>query len=63
METVVLCEAIQRAAADGALAKGGLSEELRKADRKSFLGAVKFDEKGDNPEFSPPWRSIRTARS
>jgi len=47
----LLFEAVTRAADKGALKKGGLSEELRKTDRDTFIGRVTFDEYGDNPNF------------
>jgi len=48
----LLFEAISRAADKGVLAKGGLAEELRKSDKETLIGEVKFDENGDNPLFS-----------
>lgn len=47
----VLFEAMARAADDGSLAKGGLSEVLRKTDRETLIGRLVFDAKGDNPNF------------
>jgi len=52
VETMVLCEAIQRAAAAGTLDKGGLADEMRKTDRESLLGRIQFDATGDNPNFA-----------
>lgn len=52
VETTILVEAIARAADAGTLAKGGLADEMRKTDRETLLGQVRFDETGDNPQFS-----------
>ncbi|MFC0219053.1 branched-chain amino acid transport system substrate-binding protein [Pseudochelatococcus lubricantis] len=52
VETTILLEAISRAAEAGTLDKGGLPDEMRKTDRQTLLGRVKFDETGDNPFFS-----------
>ncbi|MFG1478043.1 ABC transporter substrate-binding protein [Xanthobacter sp. V4C-4] len=52
VETMVLCEAIFRAAETGALEKGGLADEMRKTDRDSLLGRIQFDATGDNPNFA-----------
>jgi branched-chain amino acid transport system substrate-binding protein len=47
----LLFEAIARAADNGALKKGGLSDELRKTSRDTLIGKVTFDANGDNPNF------------
>lgn len=48
----ILFDAIVRAHESGALAKGGLSEELRKTKRSdTLLGKVEFDRKGDNRNY------------
>lgn len=47
----LLFEAIARAADNGALKKGGLSDELRKTNRDTLIGKVTFDANGDNPNF------------
>ncbi|HEY0847601.1 MAG TPA: ABC transporter substrate-binding protein [Noviherbaspirillum sp.] len=47
----LLFEALARAADNGALKKGGLSEELRKTNRETLIGKVTFDGNGDNPNF------------
>ncbi|GAB3552418.1 ABC transporter substrate-binding protein [Noviherbaspirillum agri] len=47
----LLFEAIARAADNGTLKKGGLSEELRKTSRDTLIGKVTFDANGDNPNF------------
>lgn len=52
VETMVLCEAIFRAAEAGTLEKGGLVEEMRRTDRPSMLGRIQFDATGDNPNFA-----------
>jgi branched-chain amino acid transport system substrate-binding protein len=51
VQTLIMCEAIKRADEKGSLAKGGLVAELRKTNRDSMLGRVRFDETGDNPAF------------
>lgn len=52
VQSQLLFEAIVRAHEAGTLTKGGLEGELRKADRDTLIGRVKFDAKGDNPYFS-----------
>ncbi|MDQ0504976.1 ABC transporter substrate-binding protein [Xanthobacter agilis] len=52
VETMVLCDALFRAADNGTLEKGGLADEMRKTDRDSLLGRIQFDATGDNPNFS-----------
>jgi branched-chain amino acid transport system substrate-binding protein len=52
VETTILAEAIARAADAGTLKSGGLPEILRKTDRETLLGPVRFDATGDNPLFS-----------
>lgn len=47
----LLFEAIARAADNGSLKKGGLSDELRKTNRETLIGKVTFDANGDNPNF------------
>ena len=51
VQTLIMCEAIKRADEKGTLAKGGLVAELRKTNRDSMLGRIKFDATGDNPAF------------
>jgi branched-chain amino acid transport system substrate-binding protein len=51
VKAMLLFEAISRAADKGTLAKGGLSEELRKTNRDTLIGKVTFDANGDNPNF------------
>ena len=52
VETVVLCEATQRAAESGKLDKDALAAEMRKTDRQTILGRVQFDAVGENPNFA-----------
>ncbi|MCK9261179.1 MAG: ABC transporter substrate-binding protein [Azoarcus sp.] len=51
VKATVLFEAMARAADDGSLAKGQLSEVLRKTNRDTLIGKVVFDATGDNPNF------------
>jgi branched-chain amino acid transport system substrate-binding protein len=51
VKAALLFEAIARAADNGSLKKGGLSDELRKTDRDTLIGRVTFDASGDNPHF------------
>ena len=52
VQSMLLFEAIVRTADAGTLKSGGLAAELRKSDRETLIGRVKFDDKGDNPFFS-----------
>jgi branched-chain amino acid transport system substrate-binding protein len=52
VQSQLLFEAIVKAHEAGTLKKGGLEAELRKTDRDTLIGRVKFDAKGDNPNFS-----------
>ena len=52
VQSMLLFEAIARAADAGTLKTGGLPAELRKSDKETLIGRVKFDDKGDNPFFS-----------
>jgi branched-chain amino acid transport system substrate-binding protein len=52
VKTMVLCEALARAADAGTLKSGGLAEEVRKTRRASVLGPIAFNEVGDNPNFT-----------
>ncbi len=52
VQSQLLFEAIVKAHEAGTLKKGGLEAELRKTDRDTLIGRVKFDAKGDNPYFS-----------
>lgn len=51
VQSMLLFEAIARAADKGTLKKGGVVEEMRKTDRQTLIGRVQFDAKGDNPNF------------
>lgn len=52
VQALVLFEAIKRTDEKGAAVKSGLADELRKTDRKTLLGRVTFDARGENPNFS-----------
>jgi branched-chain amino acid transport system substrate-binding protein len=52
VESVVMFEAIKRADEKGTLAKGGLTEEIRKTDRSTPMGRVAFGVDGDNINFT-----------
>ncbi|MBL8511771.1 MAG: ABC transporter substrate-binding protein, partial [Betaproteobacteria bacterium] len=52
VQSQLLFEAIARAHDAGTLKKGGLEQELRKTDRDTLIGRVKFDANGDNPFFA-----------
>jgi branched-chain amino acid transport system substrate-binding protein len=51
VQSMLLFEAIARAADKGTLKKNGVLEEMRKTDRETLIGRVQFDAKGDNPNF------------
>ena len=51
VQSMLLFEAIARAADQGTLKKGGVAEELRKTDRETLIGRVQFSANGDNPNF------------
>lgn len=51
VQSMILFEAIARAADKGTLKKGGVAEELAKTDRDTLIGRVRFNEKGDNINF------------
>ena len=51
VQSMLLFEAIARAADKGTLRKGGVAEELRKTDRDTLIGRVQFGANGDNPNF------------
>lgn len=51
VQSMVLFEAILRAQAAGTLKTGGLADELRKTDVETLIGHLRFDERGDNPDF------------
>jgi branched-chain amino acid transport system substrate-binding protein len=52
VQSMLLFEAIARAADKGTLKKGGVIEEMRKTDRQTLIGRVQFDARGDNPNFT-----------
>jgi len=51
VQSMVLFEAIARAADKGTIKSGGIAQELAKTDRKTLIGHVQFNEKGDNMNF------------
>ena len=51
VQSMLLFEAIARAADKGTLKKGGVIEEMRKTDSQTLIGRVRFDANGDNPGF------------
>lgn len=52
VQSMLLFEAIARAADKGTVKKGGIAEELRRTDRETLIGRVQFGANGDNPNFS-----------
>jgi branched-chain amino acid transport system substrate-binding protein len=52
VQSMLLFEAIARAADKGTLKKNGVAEEMRKTDRETLIGRVQFDTKGDNKNFT-----------
>jgi len=52
VQSLLLFEAIARAAKNNKLNRTDLAEELRKTDRETLIGRVQFDEKGDNNNFT-----------
>jgi branched-chain amino acid transport system substrate-binding protein len=51
VQSMLLFEAIARAADKGTVKKGGVAEELRKTDRQTLIGRVQFGANGDNLNF------------
>lgn len=51
VQSMLLFEAIARAADKGTLKKNGVVDEMRKTDRQTLIGRVQFDAKGDNKNF------------
>jgi branched-chain amino acid transport system substrate-binding protein len=51
VQSMLLFEAIARAADKGTLKKNGVLEEMRKTDRETLIGRVQFNANGDNPNF------------
>lgn len=52
VQSMLLFEAIARAADNGTLKNGGIADEMRKTDRDTLIGKVQFGSNGDNPNFS-----------
>ncbi|MGZ9713295.1 ABC transporter substrate-binding protein [Glaciimonas sp. GNP009] len=53
VQSQLLFDAIARAADKGTMKTGGIAEELRKSDRETLIGRVRFNDKGDNVAFLP----------
>jgi branched-chain amino acid transport system substrate-binding protein len=51
VQSMLLFEAIARAADKGTLKKGGIVDEMRKTDKETLIGRVQFGANGDNPNF------------
>lgn len=51
VQTLIMCEAIKRADEKGNLTRAGVVTELRKTNRDSMLGPIRFNESGDNTAF------------
>ncbi|MGE4280123.1 MAG: ABC transporter substrate-binding protein [Magnetospirillum sp.] len=52
VQSMMLFQAAAKAQDAGTIDKGGISEELRKLDVQTVIGRVRFDQDGDNPEFT-----------
>jgi branched-chain amino acid transport system substrate-binding protein len=52
VQSMLLFEAIARAADKGTLQKNGVAEEMRKTDRQTLIGRVQFGANGDNKNFT-----------
>ena len=52
VQSKLLFDAAARAADAGTLDKGGIATELRKTVTDTVIGKVRFDQNGDNPEFT-----------
>jgi branched-chain amino acid transport system substrate-binding protein len=52
VQSMLLFEAIVRAADKGTIKKDGIAEEMRKTDRDTLIGRVQFGANGDNLNFS-----------
>jgi len=52
VQSKLLFEAVARAADAGTVDKGGIAAEMRKTQADTVIGKVRFDESGDNPEFT-----------
>ena len=53
VQSQLLFEALARAADKGTLKRGGIADELRKTDRDTLIGRVRFNDGGDNVNFLP----------
>jgi branched-chain amino acid transport system substrate-binding protein len=51
VQSMILFEAIARAADKGTLKQGGVIEELAKTDLETLIGRVQFNDRGDNANF------------
>lgn len=51
VQSMLLFEAIERAANKGTIKKGGIADELRTTERDTLIGKVKFAANGDNTQF------------
>ena len=51
VQSMLLFEAIARAADKGTLKKGGIVDEMRKTDKETLIGRVQFNANGDNTNF------------
>ncbi|WP_158897969.1 ABC transporter substrate-binding protein [Burkholderia sp. L27(2015)] len=52
VQSMLLFEAIARAADKGTLKQSGVADEMRKTDRDTLIGRVQFSADGDNPNFT-----------
>ena len=52
VQSMLLFEAIARAADKGTLKQSGVADEMRKTDRDTLIGRVQFSAEGDNPNFT-----------
>jgi len=52
VQSMLLFDAIARAADKGTLKKDGVAEEMRKTDSETLIGRVQFSSNGDNVNFS-----------
>ena len=52
VQSKLLFDAAARAQDAGTIDKGGIAAELRKAETVTLIGKVRFDDSGDNPEFT-----------
>jgi branched-chain amino acid transport system substrate-binding protein len=52
VQSKLLFDAVAKAVDAGTVDKGGVAAELRKISTDTIIGKVRFDDAGDNPEFS-----------